>query len=66
MKQEQHIERKCFIYICPLYPKCRTAAAGCCGVDDYFESSSLLREECFDLPDKPFFKEKTIWKPPGA
>ncbi|MGI5874563.1 MAG: hypothetical protein ACOX8R_07920 [Bacillota bacterium] len=56
-------QRKCFEYLCPLYPKCACAAGSCCAVDDFFEDDAVSREECFDLPAKPFFREKKVWKP---
>ena len=55
-------QRKCFEYRCSLYPKCSLAAGSCCAVDDFFENMTIAAEECFDLPDKPLFKEKKVWK----
>ena len=58
MAAETQKEWKCFEYICPNYPKCETAVGSCCAIGDYFEDVTLKKEQCFDLPDKPFFKEK--------
>lgn len=49
---------KCFEYICPKFPKCERAVGSCCAVGDFFEDVTLSKEQCFDLPDKPFFREK--------
>lgn len=60
-------EIKCYEYTCPLFPKCETAGMDCCGVDDFFEGVTLTKEQCFDLPDKPYFKEKkNNWYKPGC
>lgn len=50
---------KCFEYICPKFPKCLWAVGSCCAVDDFFEDRTLRKEQCFDFPEKPFFRKKT-------
>ena len=55
-------ERKCFEFVCPLYPKCGRAAGSCCALDDFFEVMTITAEECLERQDKPYYDEK---KRPG-
>ncbi|MBQ6384702.1 MAG: hypothetical protein IJJ38_00845 [Lachnospiraceae bacterium] len=48
---------RCTEFVCPKFPKCKRALK-CCALDDFFEDVMLKKEDCFDLPDKPFFLEK--------
>ena len=57
MGEDDANDLKCFEYVCPLFPRCEHAAGGC-GVDDFFDDVTLNRERCFDIADKPLFKEK--------
>lgn len=55
---EENKAPKCFEYLCPKFPICENAVGSCCAVDDFFGDASLPKEDCFDRPDKPLFKEK--------
>ena len=61
MAGKEETQQKCFEFVCRLYPKCEHAAGSCCAIDDFFEEMTLSAEECFDLPDKPLYREKKTW-----
>ena len=61
MKKDSGRERKCFEFVCRLYPKCERAAGSCCALDDFFEDAAIRKEDCYDLPGKPWFREKKAW-----
>ncbi len=63
MAAQEEIEWKCFEFICPRFPKCKRAVT-CCAMDDTFENVTLSKEQCFDLPEKPYYVEKKVWKFP--
>ena len=64
MTEQEKKPWKCFEFVCPRFPKCERAVS-CCAVDDFFEDVTLTKEQCFDLPEKPFYKEKKTvrWHP---
>ncbi|MCR5272070.1 MAG: hypothetical protein K6E13_03700 [Lachnospiraceae bacterium] len=54
--------RYCFEYVCEKYPDCELAAGSCCAIDDFFSDRTIGASECYDLQQKPLFREKKKYK----
>ncbi|WP_283171323.1 hypothetical protein [Curtanaerobium respiraculi] len=51
-------EKKCFRYLCKLFPTCKHAVTAC-GVDDWVDESNTIEDgSCTEENGYPFFEEK--------
>lgn len=52
-------KRKCYVFRCKNYPKCKNAAGSCCAIEsDDDGSTRISEEECFLKGDFPLFVPK--------
>ena len=51
--------KKCYVFRCPRYPKCKNAAGSCCAIEWDDDGDTRIREEdCFLKGDFPLFIPK--------